>query len=121
MDRVKGDIQDPHNIGLIDRAIRFFTGGALLFAGVLSAVTADAIQMWQAVLLLVSIYPLMTCMMGWDPIYQIIGLRTGGDNGRNVTGTLPYQVNAAMGHKPQPDKDYEYDHSLAGSHHDKEP
>lgn len=117
MDRVKGNIQDPHNIGLIDRAVRFFAGGALLFVGVISAVTADGIQVWQAVLVLVSIYPLMTCMMGWDPVYQIIGVRTGSDSGRNVTGTLPYQVDAAMRNNPQPDKDYEYDHSLTGSHH----
>lgn len=118
MDRVKGNIQDPHNIGLIDRAIRFFAGGALLFVGVISAVTTDGIQVWQAVIVLVSIYPLMTCMMGWDPVYQIIGMRTGSDSGRNVTGTLPYQVDAAMRHNPQPDKDYEYDHSLTGSHHE---
>ena len=74
--------------------------------------------MWQALVLLFSIYPLMTCMMGWDPVYQIVGFRTGSENGRNVTGTLPYQVEAAMNHKPQPEKDYEYDHSLTGARHE---
>ncbi|MBL1433561.1 MAG: DUF2892 domain-containing protein [Gammaproteobacteria bacterium] len=117
MDRLKGDMPDPHNMGLIDRAIRFFVGGALIFIGVISLVVTDTVQIWQALLVLFSVYPLMTCMMGWDPVYQVLSIRTGADYGRNVTGTLPYQVDAAMSRKPQPDKDYEYDHSLTGSHH----
>ena len=119
MDRLKGNMQDLHNIGLIDRAIRFFIGGALLFLGVLSAVLSGGVNVWHALAVLVSIYPLMTCMMGWDPVYQLIGLRTGADRGRNVTGTLPYQIDAAMKHNPQPEEGYEYDHSLTGARHDK--
>jgi len=120
MDRVKGNMQDPHNMGLVDRAVRFFVGGALLFVGVISLVLTEGVQMWQALTVLVSIYPLMTCMMGWDPVYQIFGLRTGAEHGRNVTGTFPYQVDAAMRHNPKPEKGYEYDHSLIGARHEKE-
>jgi len=121
MNRLKGQLQDLHNIGLIDRVGRFFVGGALLFIGVISSVAFQSVQVWEAVIMLLAIYPLMTCIMGWDPFYQLVGLRTGEDTGRNVTGTLPFQVDAAMGNNPIPDKDYEYDHSLSGSHHDPKP
>ncbi len=120
MDRLKGNMQDFHNIGLIDRAGRFFLGGALLFLGVIAAVIAGSIQVWHAVAVLVSIYPLMTCMMGWDPVYQLLNWRTGSEDGRNVTGTLPYQLDAAVGHRPRPTQGYEYDHSLTGASHDRE-
>lgn len=118
MDRLKGHMQDLHNIGIIDRMIRFFVGGGLLFLGVISIVVSETTQVWEAIVVLLAIYPLMTCVMGWDPIYQMIGLRTGHETGRNVTGTFPFQVDAAAGHNPVPDKEYEYDHSLAGSHHE---
>ena len=70
----------------------------------------------EAVTLLLAVYPLMTCVMGWDPFYHFVGFRTGDEAGRNVTGTFPYQVDAAMGNNPIPDKDYENDHETNKPH-----
>jgi len=117
MNRLKGHMQDIHNIGIIDRVGRFFVGGALMFIGVISSVVSANVEVWEAVVMLLAVYPLMTCIMGWDPFYHIVGFRTGEETGRNVTGTFPYQVDAAMGNDPKPDEGYEYDHSLSGSHH----
>jgi len=118
MTRLTGHMQDLHNIGIFDRVGRFFVGGALLFFGAISSVNSGNVEVWEAVTMLLAIYPLMTCVMGWDPFYHIFGYRTGEERGRNVTGTFPYQVDAALGNNPVPDKDYEYDHSLSGSHHE---
>jgi hypothetical protein len=111
-------MEDLHNIGLIDRVARFVCGGTLLFAGAVSSVASGRTEDWQAALMLLAIYPLMTAIIGWDPLYQIMHVRTGTDTGKNVTGTFPFQLDAALGHHPVPDKDYEYDHSLSGSHHE---
>lgn len=115
MERLSGNISPAENIGLIDRMVRFFGGGALLAYGVISIVmTGHDIVSAAAVLL--AVYPLMTTMMGWDPFYQLLGTRTCNlESGRHQCGTLPYEMDAALGHNPQPDKGYEYDHSLTGS------
>ena len=117
MSRISGKIAPTENIGLVDRTARFFGGGILITFGVLSALLTKH-DVLSAVAILLSIYPLMTTMMGWDPIYQLFGARTCTvEGGRNQCGTFPYEVDAALGHKPQPTEGYEYDHSLAGSRH----
>jgi len=115
MDRIKGNITVVQNIGLTDRLIRFFGGGAILAWGALS-LAMGATPTLATVAILIAVYPLMTTVMGWDPFYQLLGTRTCSlEGGRNQCGTLPYEVDAAVGHDPQPDK--EYDHSLTGSQH----
>jgi len=103
------------NIGLTDRIVRFFVGGALLAAGCLWIAEGGPATYGVGTVLL-SLYPLMTTMMGWDPLYQITGARSCRvDGNSNVCGTFPFEVDAALGNKPIPDKSY--DHSLYGSHH----
>ena len=117
MIRISGNMLPAENIGLLDRMVRFFGGGALMSYGVISAVLTGH-DVVSAVAILLAVYPLMTTMMGWDPIYQLFGARSCSiDGGRNQCGTLPYEVDAALGHKPQPTEGYEYDHSLTGSRH----
>lgn len=118
MSRIAGNIVPVENIGLIDRMVRFFGGGALMAFGVYSVInTSHTVASATAILL--AVYPLMTTIMGWDPFYQLIGGRSCSlEGGRNQCGTLPYELDAALGHDPKPDEGYEYDHSLVGSHHE---
>jgi len=117
MSKISGKIAPAENIGLVDRMVRFFGGGVLMTIGVLSALFTKH-DVFSATAILLAVYPLMTTLMGWDPFYQLFGARTCTLEGsRNQCGTLPYEVDAALGHKPQPTQGYEYDHSLAGSHH----
>ena len=103
------------NIGLVDRIARFFVGGALLAGGTLWIALGNEI-LYGVVAALLSIYPLMTTMMGWDPIYQLSGSKTCSvEGGRNACGTFPYEVDAALGNRPVPKE--EFDHSLGGSEH----
>ena len=116
MSRIKGNMPPAENIGLVDRMVRFFGGGALMTFGVLSALLTGH-DVISAIAILLAVYPLMTAIMGWDPLYQLFGVRTcalGG--GRNQCGTLPYELDSALGNEPKPDEGYGYDHSLTGSH-----
>jgi hypothetical protein len=117
MSRIRGKIAPTENIGLVDRMVRFFGGGALMTFGVLNALLTGH-DVISAIAILLAVYPLMTTLMGWDPVYQLFGARTCSvEGGRNQCGTLPYELDSALGHEPKPDEGYDYDHSLAGSHH----
>jgi hypothetical protein len=117
MSRIRGKMAPAENIGLVDRMVRFFGGGALMTFGVLSALLTGH-DVISAVAILLAVYPLMTTVMGWDPVYQLFGARTCTvEGGRNQCGTLPYELDSALGHEPAPDEGYDYDHSLTGSHH----
>ncbi len=113
-------IGPTQNIGLVDRMVRFFGGGALMAYGVISAlITGQSIV--SAVAILLAVYPLMTTMMGWDPFYQLFGARSCTlEGGRNQCGTFPYEVDAALGHDPKSKEGREYDHSLTAAHHKSE-
>jgi hypothetical protein len=111
-----GKIAPVQNIGLTDRMVRFFGGGAVMAVGCLWLLAGGYNNLATGIILL-SIYPLMTTIMGWDPLYQLFGARTCSlKAGQNVCGTFPFELDAALGNNPKPVHDY--DHSLAGSHHD---
>lgn len=115
--QTKDKIAPVQNIGLTDRIVRFFVGGALLAVGCLWIAEGGAVPYGVGIALL-SIYPLMTTMMGWDPVYQILGARSCRvDGDGNVCGTFPFELDSALGNRPIPKKSY--DHSLAGSAHEK--
>jgi len=118
MDRISGKMGPVQNIGLVDRMVRFFGGGALMAFGVINAVLAGQTVV-SAVAVLLAVYPLMTTMMGWDPIYQLFGAKTCSvEGGRHQCGTLPYEVDAALGHNPKPVEGHEFDHSLTAARHE---
>lgn len=111
-----GKIAPVQNIGLTDRMVRFFGGGVLMAVGSLWLLDGGYNNLAVGAILL-SIYPLMTTIMGWDPFYQLFGARSCSlEASRNACGTFPFEVDSAMGHKPRPKRDF--DHSLAGSQHD---
>ena len=121
MQSIREKMGAVYNIGLADRSVRFIVGFALLGAGAIGMTLTPTITTLEAVAVIVSIYPLMTSMLGWDPFYSLFGARTCSlEGGRNQCGTFPYEVDAALGHDPEPDKGFEYDHSLSGSHHQRQ-
>lgn len=103
------------NVGLADRVIRVIIGAFMLIGVMVYIQRTGVIVDSEAYVALLSIYPLLSGILGWDPLYAMTQVRTCRMTGRNQCGTLPYQVDAAMGHRPMPN--HEYDHSLAGSHH----
>lgn len=119
MERIKSRLSVVQNLGLADRMVRVFIGTALLAGGIVSMFN-NAMLTWEPYAMLISIYPLLTCMLGWDPMYASFGARSCSlEGGRNACGTFPYEVDAAVaGSKLVPDTDY--DHSLYNSHHEPE-
>lgn len=104
------------NLGLLDRMLRLLLVAALLGGPVTHLAISDGIfAWWHGIAMLLSVYPGMTGYLGWDPFYQLTAYKSCGLSEKNQCGTLPYQIDAALGHHPIPD--VEYDHSLSGSHH----
>ena len=103
------------NTGLLDRVLRVIIGAIMLIGVIVYIQRTGVVVDWEAYVALLSIYPLLSGILGWDPLYAMVRYRTCRMTGRNQCGTLPYQVDAVMGHRPRPNHDY--DHSLAGSHH----
>lgn len=96
-------VKPIQNMGLADRVARFIIGGGVLGALVLvyemkHPVLSDA---WEFSLVALSLYPVLTSIIGWDPFYSMTGLRTGSSRGRNQCGSFPYQVKALLGHAPR--------------------
>jgi len=56
------------NINSIERATRIVTGLALIYSITLPGGTLGI----TAILPLVAVYPIMTGIMGWDPVYSMI-------------------------------------------------
>lgn len=115
MDTLAGKIGVIQNLGIVDRVVRVAIGVLLLGGSALHLSVIDGVVGWHAYAKLISIYPLLTAMLGWDPLYSLFSVRSCNLTGRNQCGTLPYELDAAMGHDPRPQR--AYDHSLTGSRH----
>jgi len=116
MDSIAEKLGVVQNMWLVDRTLRFVIGGLLLgsVAGYLQTTDSTMLD-WHAYIGLLSIYPFITAILGWDPFYHLFNAKTCGTEGRNQCGTFPYEVDAALGKNAKPDK--EFDHSSSGSHH----
>ena len=56
------------NIGALERAVRIAIGLALTYSVALQTGTLGV----AAILPLIAVYPVMTGIMGWDPVYSMI-------------------------------------------------
>ena len=86
------------NLGLLDRAVRLIVGGAMLAVVAFDGASGTVLG-WHAYVAIISIYPLMTGFVGWDPLYSLGHVKSCDLSDRNRCGTLPFSVMAAMGHK----------------------
>ncbi len=103
------------NLGWLDRILRAIAG-AVLMVFALDALSMNADNAtWAYYVVLVSIYPLFTAMIGWDPLYEAMTVKSCGLSERNPCGTFPFEVDAALGHHPIPRDDI--NHSLENSRH----
>lgn len=114
----------PQNMGWLDRLLRFIVGTTMLAVPFTILVLSmdpewlgkgHEVSNWVYYTPLISIYFFMTAILGADPVYALLRIRSCGNNPRNPCGTFPFEVDAALGNKPIPDSDIE--HSLAASHH----
>ena len=106
------------NLGWLDRSLRLLATAAMIAIPCYLLLSQDNAPNWLFYMILLAVYPGLTAVMGYDVLYEILGTKTCGNSERNPCGTFPYEIDAAMGHKPIPESELE--HSLAVAHHDKE-
>lgn len=99
------------NLGLTDRVLRVIIGSALI-AVVLVDLYLRVDLGWHAYLPIIAIYPMLTGILGFDPLYSIFNYRTCDSSARSRCGTFPFEVEAALGKNVKCDADY--DCSLSG-------
>ena len=102
------------NMGWADRVLRFVIGLALIVYALVMMETRDEIGGYAYVFYF-SIYPMLTAILGWDPLYRLFQARSCNDSGRNACGTFPFEVEASLGKKVECGDGY--DCSLSGSRH----
>lgn len=109
------------NLGWADRVVRIIIGTVLVVVpltiiavkGPLS--TGTSVSGWLYFSMLLALYPFLTSTFGWDPAYTLFKIRSCGDAEGNPCGTLPYELDAAVGRRPIPES--EVIHSLGTAHH----
>ena len=110
------------NLGWPDRGIRIMIG-TVMVAVPLTIITIKApgldlgasVSGWLYVAMLLGLYPFWTSVIGWDHVYNLFKIRTCGGSEKNPCGTLPYELDAAVGRRPIPESDVI--HSLDTAHH----
>ena len=116
MKKLRAKLRVIQNLGWLDRVLRILAGAAILIYPLYLIVTNDSLEsQWPVYSMLLSIYPWLTGITGFDPVYALLGLCTCGTSERNPCGTFPYEVDAALGHHPIPNSEVE--HSLEHSRH----
>lgn len=115
MENIAHKLTVVQNLSLLNRSLRIVLGALMIGLPIIQLVATNSTIGWHAYSMLLAIYPLMTGMLGWCPVCQMFNFHSCGLSDKNQCGTLPYQFDAALGHHPQANHDY--DHSLTGSHH----
>ena len=104
------------NMGFYDRIVRTVIGVALNVPAVIYVYQLMSLGTTtpmfdpngpQFYMSAVSFYFLLTALVGWDPFYALFKVKSCGGSGRNRCGSFQYQTEAAMGHNPTVDKNYE--------------
>lgn len=107
------------NIGLIDRVLRLVIGVAMITTAYYYTAYANLpAESWDPLgsyTMLAAIYPLLTGMLGWEPLYALFSVRSCSDSGRNQCGTFPYQWKSLIGHAPKYCES-DAEHSLEACH-----
>ncbi len=108
----------PQNEGWLDRVIRVCLGTLMLAVPLYQImVQGQMVQMWHAILMLCSTYPILSGILGFDAVYNMLHIKSCDSSRRNQCGSFPYQIDAAMGHNPRP-RDH-VAHTLMNSRHQK--
>ena len=104
------------NLGWFDRVLRFVLGSVLLALPCYLIISGSHEVTWYLMgTILLSVYPLLTSIIGVDQIYNFFNMKSCGTSSRNQCGTFPFEIDAALGNNPIPDSDIE--HSLEHSRH----
>ena len=106
------------NLGMWDRIFRVVLGWVMLAVPYFMITQMGVMsEMWHSVVIIFSIYPFLTGILGADPFYRLANVKSCDLSQRNRCGSFPFQLDAILGHDPVPEDDYE--HTLSNSHHER--
>jgi len=106
------------NLGLWDRVLRVIVGCVMLAVPYYSLTQMNTTtEMWQSVMIIMSIYPWLSGILGTDPVYRLFKVKSCDLSSRNRCGSFPFQIDAFLGRNPIPEDDYE--HTMTNSHHER--
>lgn len=87
------------NLGWIDRSLRMIVGWVVI-AVAYADLYQGSMASWQTYAIAISVYPILTALFGWDPLYSAKGLKTCDTSETNQCGTFPFEIESALGHHP---------------------
>ena len=98
--RKQKTIPNPYNIGFIDRLLRFVVGGLMLGSVFyLSPTVVVGMFGFEIMLMklfaLLSIYPLLTAWLGWDPILNAMSINSATKLQEDTCNNIVDQVKTA--------------------------
>jgi len=85
------------NVGLIDRAVRVIVGLGMI--GFWFFYPVESVNIWLAVLALLGVFPLLSGIIGWCPVYAIFHTKSCGTDEKNSCGTFPDQLDHLIHHR----------------------
>ena len=100
MKNIFSDMGVVQNLGWIDRVVRVVVSALMIVVPVILMSMQGTAESWMLYVMLVAIYPLLTGILGFDPMYYLLDLRTCGMSGRNRCGSFPFEIDAALGRNP---------------------
>lgn len=96
------------NVGLLDRSLRLIAGAAMLAVPYLLMIQENSsIHVWYSLSMLLSVYPILTGIIGFDPLYKLYDAKTCDLSQRNQCGDFPYQVDALFQHHSTNDDEFD--------------
>ena len=96
MDTSHQSLSAVQNLGWLDRIVRFVVGSTLI-AIVLMELRQGSTLGWQAILPIIAIYPLLSSILGWDPLYATGHIKSCDTSPHNKCGTYLFEIESAMG------------------------
>jgi Inner membrane protein YgaP-like, transmembrane domain len=116
MDKTNFKSETTQNLGTVDRVIRCVLAVALFGASIAHMLLFGTyLTPVHGLIALLSVYPALTGILGWDPFYQMAHVKSCRNKGRDQSGTLPFESDAVQGHHPIPNEDA--GQSITRSHH----
>lgn len=99
MKAMRQKIDAVQNLGWIDRSLRMIIGWAII-AVAYADLSQGAMVGWHSYALVVSVYPILTALIGWDPLYSTKNLKSCDTSQHNQCGTFPFEIKSALGLQP---------------------
>jgi len=109
------DVGVVQNMGWHDRTIRVVLGTFMLAYPMHLMMTGTPNELWMSSSILVSVYPIITGIIGFDFFYSVFNVKSCDSSNRNQCGSYPYEIDAALGRNPISGSKLEHD--LQNSHH----